>query len=75
MMRLAIAALLLAALPVLGAERPKRYVARLANGQRVESDRLTNWHVGNALPQLGGTPLLDPANHFVWLRNRATRGG
>jgi NPCBM/NEW2 domain len=75
MIRLGIAALLLIAAPTLGAERPFRYVAKFASGQRIESDRLTNWHMASALPQLGGTPLLDPANPLQWLINRARRLG
>src|SRR5262249_39256919 len=73
MMRIAIAAALLSAIPVLATERPARYAARLASGQRVESDALANWYAANGVPQLGGTALLDPANPFLWLRNRARR--
>src|SRR5439155_2552474 len=52
---------------------PPRYVAKLTGGQRIESDRLANWYAANALPQLGGTPLFDPAKPGSWLRNRARR--
>jgi hypothetical protein len=75
MIRLGLAALLLAAAPAVGADRPFRYVAKLADGQRVESDRLTNWHLTSALPQLGAKPLLDSANPMHWLRNRSSRLG
>jgi hypothetical protein len=75
MMRLRIAALLLVAMPALGAERPARYLATLASGKRVESDRLTNWHISNSIPHLGGTSLLDPADPLRWLRDRSHRLG
>jgi hypothetical protein len=69
-----IAALLLLPAPLASAaEHPLRYVALLSRGQRIESDRLTNWHVANALPQLGSTSLLDPANAFRWLIHRTRR--
>jgi len=70
MIRLLIATILLTAAPVVGAERPARYAARLASGRRIESDRLTNWYAANAIPHLAGTPLLEPANPFRWLNQR-----
>src|SRR5262245_53281988 len=50
---------------------PLRYAALLASGQRLEGDRLSNWHDGNALPQLSGQALLSPGNPFRWLRDRS----
>jgi hypothetical protein len=47
-----------------------RYVARFADGSRQEGNALVNWHEINAQPQLEGRSLLDPANHFRWLRDR-----
>jgi S1-C subfamily serine protease len=54
-------------------QRPARYVAELADGQRIESDRLTTWHSSSAVPHLGGTSLFDPANPLRWLENRHRR--
>jgi hypothetical protein len=54
---------------VAAAERAPRYVAMLASGQRIEGDRLTNWHDSNAVPQLAGQSLLAPSNPLRWLRN------
>lgn len=47
-----------------------RYVARFSDGSRQEGNALVNWHEINAQPQLEGRSLLDPANHFLWLRDR-----
>src|SRR3954467_9162366 len=47
-----------------------RYVARFADGSRHEGNALVNWHEINAQPQLEGRSLLDPNNHFRWLRDR-----
>src|SRR6476659_9117521 len=54
---------------VSGAEA--RYVARFADGSRHEGNALVNWHEINALPQLEGRSLIDPANPFRWLRDRS----
>src|SRR3982751_5808425 len=56
-----------------GCERPPRYIARLADGRRIESDRLSNWHDDVGIPHLGREPLLNPANSCVWLRDRRQR--
>src|SRR5687768_5164630 len=65
---LASLAIWMAALLAHGAE--PRYVARFADGSRLEGNALVNWHEINAQPQLEGRSLLDPNNHFRWLRDR-----
>ena len=55
------------------AERPPRYVALLSRGQRIESDRLTNWHSADGKPQLGGASLLGEAAPLRWLVDRRRR--
>jgi hypothetical protein len=47
-----------------------RYAARFADGSRLDGNALVNWHEINAQPQLEGRSLLDPNNHFRWLRDR-----
>lgn len=65
---LALLALAIAASSGWGAE--PRYVARFSDGSRLEGNALVNWHEINAQPQLEGRSLLDPNNHFRWLRDR-----
>lgn len=50
---------------------PQRYAALMSGGQRVEGYRLSGWQDGNAVPHLGGQPLLAPDNPFRWLRDRS----
>ena len=45
----------------------------LANGQRIEGDRLSNWYDGGGVPHLGNHSLLAPAAPFRWLRDRTRR--
>lgn len=68
-----LAAVLALGASALAAGGPPRYAALLSNGQRLEGDRLSNWHDGNALPQLSGQALLAPDNPFRWLRDRSQR--
>src|SRR5947209_3495594 len=75
MMRLGISVLLLAAAPLLGADRPPRFVAVLASGKRFESDRLTNWYITSSIPHLSGTSLFDSADPLRWIRDRTHRLG
>lgn len=56
--------------PLLVSAAEPRYVARFADGSRLEGNALVNWHEINAQPQLEGRSLLDPNNHFRWLRDR-----
>ena len=48
-----------------------RFTALLAGGQRIEGDRLTDWHDKNAMPRLDSQPLLEPSNSFRWIRDRS----
>jgi hypothetical protein len=52
---------------------PPRYSALLSNGQRIQGDKLTDWHDKNAMPRLDGQPLLEPSNAFRWVRDRSLR--
>ena len=52
---------------------PPRYSALLSGGQRIQGDKLTDWHDKNAIPRLEGQPLLEPSNAFRWLRDRSLR--
>ncbi|MCI0359653.1 MAG: trypsin-like peptidase domain-containing protein [Planctomycetaceae bacterium] len=52
---------------------PPRYAALLTSGQRIQGDKLSDWHDKNAMPRLEGQPLLEPANSFRWLRDRTLR--
>ena len=69
--RIATLALGLIAAAAAQAAQPLRYVALLANGERIEGDRLSNWHDPSALPHLSGKQLLSQDNPFRWLRDRA----
>jgi S1-C subfamily serine protease len=70
--RLAFAlAWLLVAWPVsVRAEQP-RFVGLLADGRRIEGERLSDWHDKNAQPRLDGQMLLEGHNPFRWLRDRS----
>ncbi len=50
---------------------PPRYSALLTSGQRIQGDRLSDWHDRNTMPRLEGQPLLEPSNAFRWLRDRS----
>jgi S1-C subfamily serine protease len=52
---------------------PPRYAAILSGGQRIQGDKLSDWHDKNAMPRLEGQPLLEPSNSFRWLRDRSLR--
>ena len=52
------------------AQSVKRFEARLADGQRLEGERLTDWLQGPAQPRLDEAPLLDPERPLRWLRDR-----
>ena len=56
-----------------GAERQPRYAAMLVNGQRIQGDKLHDWHDKSAQPRLDGQPLLEPSNPVRWLRDRSLR--
>lgn len=70
---IAIAALVSGGAMANAAPRLPRYVALLASGQRVEGDKLTDWHDTKAMPRLEGQPLLEPGNPLRWLRDRSQR--
>ena len=53
------------------AERPPRFAALLTNGQRLQGNRLTDWHEKNPQPKLEGQPLLEASNAFRWVRDRS----
>lgn len=55
------------------ADPPPRYSAMLANGQRLQGNKLTEWHDTNATPRLDGQPLMDPANPLRWFCDRSKR--
>lgn len=57
------------------ADKPPRYAALLANGERLEGNNLSQWHDRNAQPHLDGKPLLDPGKPLRWLRDRALLPG
>lgn len=65
------AALLL--LPAAALAAPPRYAAMLANGQRLEGAKLSDWHDLKAMPRLDGTALMEPSNPLRWLRDRTKR--
>ena len=48
----------------------KRFSALLSNGQRVEGQRLENWHQRAQMPKLDGTELMNEGNPLLWLRDR-----
>jgi S1-C subfamily serine protease len=52
---------------------PPRYSALLSGGQRIQGDKLSDWHDKNAMPRLDGQVLLEPSNAFRWLRDRSLR--
>ena len=56
-----------------GADRAPRYAALLANGQRLEGHKLSDWHDAKAMPRLDGQALLEPGNPLRWLRDRWQR--
>src|SRR5688572_17957417 len=53
-----------------GVDRPARYVATMSDGQRIEGNRLRDWHDEKALPLLDSQPLFAPTNPLRWLRDR-----
>ncbi len=57
----------------LAADRAPRYAALLANGQRLEGHKLSDWHDAKALPRLDGQSLFDQGNPVRWLRDRWQR--
>ncbi|MDX1944830.1 MAG: PDZ domain-containing protein [Pirellulaceae bacterium] len=61
----------LAAAPLTAADKPPRFAALLAGGQRVQGNRLTDWHDKAAQPKLEGQPLAEASNPFRWLRDRS----
>lgn len=69
----AIALLAWAAVAATAAERLPRYSVLLENGQRIQGDKLADWHDKNAMPRLEGQPLLEPGRAFRWLRDRSLR--
>ncbi|MFT5527379.1 MAG: hypothetical protein ACI9HK_005361, partial [Pirellulaceae bacterium] len=52
-----------------------RYVARFADGSRLEGTELTDLHLAQPGPKLDGTPLTSPSNPYVWLRDRRLTAG
>ncbi|MCH5376278.1 MAG: NPCBM/NEW2 domain-containing protein, partial [Planctomycetes bacterium] len=52
------------------AERAPRFVARLADGTRLEGDEITDWHKPELSPRLAGQPLMEPNRPAVWLMDR-----
>lgn len=52
------------------ADKPPRFVALFANGQRVEGNALTEWHTDGSQPKLDGRALLEPGNFIRWQRDR-----
>ncbi|QDU94553.1 PDZ domain-containing protein [Lignipirellula cremea] len=56
------------------AERPA-FVAVLRNGERIEADKLENWHNSNSEPKLAGKPLLEGGNPMRWVRDRTLAPG
>ena len=55
------------------AQPPRRYLAVFANGQRVEGEKLTGWHVHPGPVRLDNTALLDANRPLRWLRDRSLR--
>jgi S1-C subfamily serine protease len=52
-------------------ERPARFAAMLADGARIDGEKLSDWHATNAAPKLDGRELLDANNPLRWLRDRS----
>ena len=65
--------LLLAGLPAAARAAPPRYAVMLANGQRLEGAKLSDWHDVKAMPRLDGVGLMEPSNPLRWLRDRTKR--
>jgi S1-C subfamily serine protease len=61
---------LLVAWPVAAQAELPRFVGMLADGRRIEGERLSDWHDKNAQPRLDGQMLLEGHNPFRWLRDR-----
>ena len=51
-------------------ERPAHYVAALADGQRVEGDKVYGWYEHPGSPRLDKSPLLAPNRRLRWLSDR-----
>ena len=60
-------------LPAAAMAAPPRYAAMLANGQRLEGAKLSDWHDIKAMPRLDGVGLMEPTNPLRWLRDRTKR--
>jgi hypothetical protein len=50
-----------------------RFAALLSSGQRIQGQKLSDWHDKSAQPRLDGQPLLEPSNAIRWLRDRSLR--
>ncbi len=62
---------LLVGWPLATQAEPPRYIGILADGRRIEGQRLSDWHDRNAQPRLDGQMLLEGQNPFRWLRDRS----
>lgn len=60
-------------LPAAAMAAPPRYAAMLANGQRLEGAKLSDWHDVKAMPRLDAQALMEPSNPLRWLRDRSLR--
>ncbi len=57
------------------AERPPRFTALFANGQRVEGNALVDWHNNGSQPRIDGRGLLEGDNFIRWQRDRSQLPG
>ena len=53
------------------ADKPPRYSALMTAGQRLNGEKLADWHDKGAVPKLEAQPLLDAGNPVRWLRDRS----
>ena len=72
---LAMPALCLAFVLISPATAAPRFAAMLNGGQRIEGERLHNWHEPERLPALDKHKLLEPGNPMLWLRDRTLSPG
>jgi serine protease Do len=57
------------------AQKPPRYAALLANGERIEGNTLQNWYNNNVEPHIDGKNLMEQQKPLRWLRDRALLPG
>jgi len=59
-----------ACIPTMASAARPAFTALLRNGERIEGERLDNWHTREAQPSLSGRELLTGSNPMRWVRDR-----